>query len=100
MKKILVDLGIEPITIHGLRHTHACVLLYKKISIYYVCERLGHKDIETTHNIMHTLHRNYMQKNLSRQRLYSLSCSLLRIIHHFYAYLNFRYAFFIFNTDK
>jgi integrase len=49
LKNILVDLAIEPITMHGLRHTHACVMLYKKVSIYYVSERLGHKDIETTH---------------------------------------------------
>jgi integrase len=49
LKKTLEALEIEPITIHGLRHTHACVLLYKKVSIYYVSERLGHKDIETTH---------------------------------------------------
>lgn len=49
LKNILVDLEIERITVHGLRHTHACVMLYKKISIYYVSERLGHKDIETTH---------------------------------------------------
>ncbi|MFJ7756279.1 tyrosine-type recombinase/integrase [Peribacillus muralis] len=48
LKKVLTDLKIEPITVHGLRHTHASVLLYKKVSIYYVSERLGHKDIETT----------------------------------------------------
>lgn len=45
---ILKALKIEPITIHGLRHTHASILLYKKVSIYYVSERLGHGDIETT----------------------------------------------------
>lgn len=48
LRKKLIDLGIKPITIHGLRHTHACVMLYKKVSIYYVSERLGHKDIQTT----------------------------------------------------
>ncbi|MDE5415503.1 site-specific integrase [Alkalihalobacterium chitinilyticum] len=48
LKKVLTELGIEPITMHGLRHTHASVLLYKKVSIYYVSERLGHSDIETT----------------------------------------------------
>ncbi|MCM3412657.1 tyrosine-type recombinase/integrase [Metabacillus litoralis] len=48
LKKILNKLGIEPITVHGLRHTHASTLLYKKVSIYYVSERLGHSDIETT----------------------------------------------------
>ncbi|HEX6592970.1 MAG TPA: tyrosine-type recombinase/integrase [Bacillota bacterium] len=41
---------MEPISIHGLRHTHARVLLYKKVFIYYVSERLGHIDIETTLN--------------------------------------------------
>ncbi|WP_102029160.1 site-specific integrase [Salirhabdus sp. Marseille-P4669] len=49
LKNTLIDLEIEPITIHGLRHTHASILLYKNVSIYYVSERLGHKDIETTY---------------------------------------------------
>ncbi|MNC34137.1 site-specific tyrosine recombinase XerC [compost metagenome] len=44
----LEALAINPITIHGLRHTHASILLYRSISIYYVSERLGHKSIEIT----------------------------------------------------
>jgi len=48
LKKVLTELNIEPITVHGLRHTHASVLLYRKVSIYYVSARLGHADIETT----------------------------------------------------
>ncbi len=48
LRKTLNDLEIEPVTIHGLRHTHASILLYKKISIYYVSERLGHAGIDTT----------------------------------------------------
>lgn len=48
LKKLLLELKIDPITIHGLRHTHASVLLYRKASIHYVSERLGHSDIETT----------------------------------------------------
>lgn len=48
LKIVLTELGIEPVTMHGLRHTHASVLLYKKVSIYYVSERLGHSNIETT----------------------------------------------------
>lgn len=44
----LEALNIEPISIHGLRHTHASILLYRGISIYYVSERLGHKKIEIT----------------------------------------------------
>lgn len=51
LKKLLEKLEIEQkISVHGLRHTHASVLLYKRISIYYVAERLGHKDIQTTNN--------------------------------------------------
>lgn len=48
LKKVLRDLGINNITLHGLRHTHASILLYRKVSIYYVSERLGHKTIDTT----------------------------------------------------
>lgn len=48
LKNLLIKLDIEPKTIHGLRHTHASVLLYQKASISYVSERLGHSDIETT----------------------------------------------------
>lgn len=49
LRKVLNDLGISTkITVHGLRHTHASVLLYKRISIYYISERLGHSDIQTT----------------------------------------------------
>jgi integrase len=48
LEALLLKLNIEPISVHGLRHTHASILLYKKVSIYYVSERLGHGDIETT----------------------------------------------------
>lgn len=48
LKKVLTDLKIDPITMHGLRHTHASVLLYENVSIHYISERLGHGDIETT----------------------------------------------------
>ena len=48
LRKTLLELDIEPITVHGLRHTHASVLLYQNTSIHYISERLGHGDIETT----------------------------------------------------
>ncbi|WP_049773664.1 site-specific integrase [Salisediminibacterium selenitireducens] len=48
LKKTLQNLGLKVVSMHGLRHTHASVLLYKKISLYYVSERLGHGDIQTT----------------------------------------------------
>ena len=33
---------------HGLRHTHASVLLYKGVNVQSVSQRLGHADIQTT----------------------------------------------------
>lgn len=48
LETILKKLKIDTISVHGLRHTHASISLYKKISIYYVSERLGHGDIQTT----------------------------------------------------
>ena len=34
---------------HGLRHTHASLLLYRKdISVNYISERLGHGSVTTT----------------------------------------------------
>ncbi|TCP32148.1 site-specific recombinase XerD [Scopulibacillus darangshiensis] len=51
LKNLLKELEIErQISVHGLRHTHASVLLYQQVSLYYVSERLGHADIETTMN--------------------------------------------------
>jgi integrase len=49
LKKLQIEIGIsQPISLHGLRHTHASVLLYKGVSIQYISERLGHADIDTT----------------------------------------------------
>ena len=40
--------GIPVISIHGLRHTHASLLLYQGVSIASVARRLGHASITTT----------------------------------------------------
>ncbi|MGE7600085.1 site-specific integrase [Lysinibacillus fusiformis] len=48
LKKILRELQIEEISIHGLRHSHASILFYKGISVQYISERLGHADVDTT----------------------------------------------------
>lgn len=51
-QQFLAQLNIEPepITIHGLRHTHASILLYEGVNVSYVSSRLGHGEIETTFN--------------------------------------------------
>jgi integrase len=48
LKSLCKKLEIKEITSHSLRHTHASVLLYKKINVKYISRRLGHKDIVTT----------------------------------------------------
>ncbi|MER2048188.1 MAG: tyrosine-type recombinase/integrase [Solibacillus sp.] len=48
LRKLLDVLEIEHISIHGLRHTHASVLLFKGSNINSVSKRLGHADIQTT----------------------------------------------------
>lgn len=40
--------GIPVISIHGLRHTHASILLFAGVSIASVARRLGHSNITTT----------------------------------------------------
>ena len=44
------ELGIKPITLHGLRHTHASLLISKGIDVAYVSERLGHSNVTITQN--------------------------------------------------
>lgn len=40
--------GIPAISIHGLRHTHASLLLFAGVSIASVAQRLGHSSMTTT----------------------------------------------------
>lgn len=40
--------GIPIISIHGLRHTHASLLLFSGVSVASVARRLGHSNINTT----------------------------------------------------
>ncbi|WP_071855254.1 tyrosine-type recombinase/integrase [Enterococcus ratti] len=37
-----------PLTIHGLRHKHASILIFKGINIMAVSKRLGHKNLSVT----------------------------------------------------
>ena len=48
LKRHCEKIGIEPITIHGLRHTHASILLFAGVSIASVAKRLGHSSMNTT----------------------------------------------------
>ena len=39
---------LPQISIHGLRHTHATILLLKGENVKVISERLGHKSIKVT----------------------------------------------------
>ena len=42
------NVKIPTVTIHGLRHTHASLLLFGGVSIASVAKRLGHSSMNTT----------------------------------------------------
>lgn len=63
LKKLLETLKIDSISIHGLRHTHASILLYEGISIQYISERLGHADVDTTIRIYAHMIKELKQKD-------------------------------------
>lgn len=50
LEKYCDKLKIPVISIHGLRHTHASLLLYEGVSIASVAKRLGHANTTTTQN--------------------------------------------------
>lgn len=48
LKRVLDKYQLEPITTHGLRHTHCSLLFEADATIKEVQVRLGHKDVKTT----------------------------------------------------
>lgn len=49
--------GVPVISIHGLRHTHASLLLFAGVSIASVAQRLGHSSMTTTQKTyLHIIH--------------------------------------------
>lgn len=48
LRSILNDLGITPISVHDLRHTHISIMLYSGASVLYVSERAGHANPQIT----------------------------------------------------
>lgn len=50
LKTLIKKHNLHSITIHGLRHTHASLLIEAGVGIKEVQDRLGHSDIQTTLN--------------------------------------------------
>lgn len=51
LKKIISDNDLRPITVHGLRHTYATMMLESGLTLKDVSERLGHASIEITSDL-------------------------------------------------
>ncbi|AHN23131.1 site-specific integrase [Lysinibacillus varians] len=51
LHKVIDKYKLQPITTHGLRHTHCSLLFEAGASIKEVQERLGHTDVKTTMDI-------------------------------------------------
>ena len=43
--------GVEEVTLHALRHTHASILLAANVSIHSISKRLGHSNVTTTQEV-------------------------------------------------
>lgn len=50
LKRACKRAGIQEVTSHALRHTHASLLLLNDVSLAYISRRLGHKNITITAN--------------------------------------------------
>lgn len=48
LERYCKKLEIPVISVHGLRHTHASILLYAGVSVGSVARRLGHASMTTT----------------------------------------------------
>lgn len=48
LERSCIKAGVPVISIHGLRHTHASLLLFAGVSIASVAKRLGHASMNTT----------------------------------------------------
>lgn len=48
LERYCKKLQISTISVHGLRHTHASILLFAGVSIGSVARRLGHASMTTT----------------------------------------------------
>lgn len=54
LNTIIEKMGIKRITVHGLRHTHATILLNKEVSIAIVTKRLGNTTAEINRTYGHS----------------------------------------------
>ena len=57
---------------YGLRHTHASILIAKKVDIDYISERLGHSSIQITLRVYSHLLKDRRDKENKKQWKFSI----------------------------
>ena len=72
MERICKKANIQVISMHGLRHTHASILLYSGVSIASVAKRLGHSNMATTQKVY--LHVISELENKDNNKVMSAMC--------------------------
>ncbi|CAI8810112.1 MULTISPECIES: tyrosine-type recombinase/integrase [Bacillus] len=71
MTRILKKANVTNITIHGLRHTHAVLLLDAGYSMKEVQERLGHDSIQITSDIYAHISKEMNKKSLNKYEAFA-----------------------------
>ncbi|MEW5569574.1 tyrosine-type recombinase/integrase [Rossellomorea marisflavi] len=69
-RRITNKMGIPPLPIHGLRHTHAVMLLESGADLKFVSDRLGHKDIQITANVYSHISKQLEDKSVDKFESY------------------------------
>ncbi|MDA1631832.1 tyrosine-type recombinase/integrase [Bacillus cereus] len=70
LDRILKNAELPQIAVHGLRHTHAVLLLEAGVEMKYIQERLGHKNIEITSNIYSHITPKIIENEQSKYEAY------------------------------
>lgn len=68
LTKALERLKIDRVTVHGLRHTHISILLYRGLDVHYVSKRAGHKTIQTTLDTYAHILKEMQQEQINRAK--------------------------------
>ncbi|NUI21732.1 tyrosine-type recombinase/integrase [Bacillus amyloliquefaciens] len=63
---MLKKTDLHHITPHGLRHTHAIMLLESGADIKFASERLGHTDVKMTADVYIHIMQNHNQKSINQ----------------------------------
>jgi len=51
LKRACKRAGVQEVTSHALRHTHASLLILNGVSMTYISQRLGHQTISITEEV-------------------------------------------------